>query len=111
VSTMFFPQEAEPQAVADLGITESLPEETRRLLEEGILGDQSSQALGYKQVISYFLGTGTLDDAFEQTKIQTRRFAKQQRTWLRRFKEVHWIQGDCANDEDVFTSTIDFLSC
>ncbi len=33
----------------------------------------------------------TLDDAYERTKILTRRFAKQQRTWLKRFPAVHWL--------------------
>ena len=55
-------------------------------------------------------GTGTLEEAFEQTKVQTRRFAKQQRTWLRRFADVHWIDGEKAGDEAVLASSIEFLS-
>ena len=72
-------------------------DETRRLLDAGVLqpDQQAAEALGYKQVLQHFQGQMSLDDAFEKTKILTRRFAKQQRTWLRRFQGVHWI--DAAN--------------
>ena len=70
---------------------ESLPDETARLEQAGLLGPQARLALGYKQVLEHLAGRCTLDDAFEQTKIQTRRFAKQQRTWLKRYQGVHWL--------------------
>ncbi|MAY73915.1 MAG: tRNA (adenosine(37)-N6)-dimethylallyltransferase MiaA [Phycisphaerae bacterium] len=65
-------------------IDEGLVEETRQLWETGALGEQAREALGYKQLIESFEGRRSLDDAIEQIKIQTRRFAKNQRTWLRR---------------------------
>lgn len=61
-----------------------LVEEARALWQAGALGPQAREALGYKQLIEHFEGRGTLDEAIEQIKIQTRRFAKNQRTWLRR---------------------------
>lgn len=65
-----------------------LVEETRRLLEAGRLGPQAGQALGTKQIAGYLDQTRqlvfSLEDAIERTKIETRRFAKNQRTWLRR---------------------------
>ena len=50
------------------------------------LGNQASEALGYKQLLAYFEGKSTLEEAQERIKILTRRYAKQQRTWLKRFK-------------------------
>ena len=50
------------------------------------LGKQASKALGYKQLLAYFEGKSTLEEAQERIKILTRRYAKQQRTWLKRFK-------------------------
>ncbi len=47
------------------------------------LSNQSREALGYKQLIDHFEGRCSLDDAIEKIKIETRRFAKNQRTWLR----------------------------
>ncbi len=65
-----------------------LVEETRRLLEAGTLGPQAAQALGTKQIAGYLDPKSqlvfSLEDAIERTKIETRRFAKNQRTWLRR---------------------------
>lgn len=79
---------------------ESLPDEVRRLDAAGLLGPQAREALGYKQVLAAIAAERgrpsdrritTMADAFEQTKVLTRRFAKQQRTWLRRFRGVHWL--------------------
>lgn len=65
-----------------------LVEETRRLLEAGKLGPQAGQALGTKQIAEALRDQSQsglpLDEAIERTKIETRRFAKNQRTWLRR---------------------------
>jgi tRNA dimethylallyltransferase len=69
-------------------IADDLVEEVRRLWEQRKLGVQAREALGYKQIIDHLEGRCTLDDAVEQIKIRTRRFAKQQRTWLRRFRSL-----------------------
>ncbi len=74
-------------------IDAGLVEETRALLaEDPPPGEQARQALGYAQIIEHLEGRCSLDDAVEQIKIQTRRFAKHQRTWFRRFRDVHWIE-------------------
>ncbi len=104
VKAMFTPDKVDPELAAAVCIGgESLPDEVRRLVAEGRLipGSQAAEALGYKQVLAAlypdsFPGAAdrlihTLDDAFERTKILTRRFAKQQRTWLKRFRGVRWI--------------------
>jgi tRNA dimethylallyltransferase len=59
-----------------------LLDEVTRLRDR--LGPQAREALGYKQLLEYLSGGRTLDEAVETTKIETRRFAKNQRTWLRR---------------------------
>ncbi len=64
-------------------VAQGFVEEARRLWSAG-LGEQAGQALGYKQLASHFEGRCSLDEAMEKTKIETRRFAKNQRTWLRR---------------------------
>lgn len=102
VKAMFHPDKVDPELAAQVCIGgESLPEEAKRLLVEGWLGDevapQASQALGYKQVLAVLEQSdaklASMDDAFERTKILTRRFAKQQRVWLKRFRGVHWIDA------------------
>jgi len=63
-----------------------LLEETRGLWEAGRLGPQAREALGYKQLLAHLEGRWSLAEAVEQIKIETRRFAKNQRTWLRRLR-------------------------
>jgi len=74
-----------------------LVEEARALWEAGKLGEQSSQAIGYKQLIEHFENRCTLDEAIERIKIDTRRFAKNQRTWLKRFRgrgsDSIWVEA------------------
>jgi tRNA dimethylallyltransferase len=100
VKAMFFPEktglgaESGDDAFGECGLTQSLPDEVRRLEAAGVLGPQAREALGYKQVLAHFAGACTLDDAFEQTKILTRRFAKTQRTWLKRFRGVTGIDAE-----------------
>jgi len=60
------------------------------------LGPQAREALGYKQLLEHLEGRATLDEAVEAIKIETRRFAKNQRTWLRRLRETPgslWLDG------------------
>jgi tRNA dimethylallyltransferase len=85
VKHMFYPEAC--------GLTcESLPDEVQRLKSLGVLGSQASEALGYKQVLEALNGEMSMEEAFERTKILTRRFAKNQRTWLKRFRGVHWLE-------------------
>lgn len=83
-------------------IEAGLVEEARQLWESGKLGPEGSQAreaIGYKQLIPHFEGlskNATLEACIERIKIDTRRFAKNQRTWLKRFRIVpgaRWFSG------------------
>ena len=64
-------------------VRDGLIEEARSLWRQGRLGEQASQALGYRQIIAALEGKTSMDEAIERVKIETRRFAKNQRTWLR----------------------------
>jgi len=86
-------------AFGECELTESLPEEVRRLEAAGLLGPQAREALGYKQVLEQMAGQCTLDDAFERTKILTRRFAKTQRTWLKRFRGAAGLDAEHLSAE------------
>ena len=67
------------------------------LAEPAGLSDQAAQAVGYAEMIDHLRGNCSLDEAFEQIKINTRRLAKKQRTWHRHFRDVTWF--DAAPDE------------
>ncbi len=70
-------------------------EEVRGLLAAGRLGKQAREALGYKQLAAWIEAHGgaggdeeSLAEAVERVKIETRRYAKNQRTWLRRLRAI-----------------------
>jgi len=67
-----------------------LLEEVRALHASGALvpGTQPAEALGYKQLLAHLHNPAavSLEEAIEKIKIETRRFGKNQRTWLRRLR-------------------------
>ncbi|HMN95926.1 MAG TPA: tRNA (adenosine(37)-N6)-dimethylallyltransferase MiaA [Phycisphaerales bacterium] len=72
------------RAMIDAGLVEEVAE----LHAAGRLGTQARAALGYAQIVDHLEGRCTLEEAIEATKIASRRYAKQQRTWLKRFRAV-----------------------
>jgi tRNA dimethylallyltransferase len=71
-----------------------LIEEVQGLLAAGATGSEKSfEALGYKQALLHLRGVLTLEQAVESTIIETRQYAKRQRTWFRRDAEIHWLVG------------------
>jgi len=77
-----------------------LADEVRSLLDEPRpLSPTAGQAVGYAELIAHFQGLCTLDEGIEQVKINTRRLAKKQRTWHRRFEGIQWF--DLAPDAAV----------
>ena len=66
--------------------------EVRRLVRAGLReGKTASRALGYRQMLRYLDGEGTLDDARQETAKATRRFARRQESWFRRDPRVTWL--------------------
>jgi len=74
-----------------------LLDEVRRLVArpEGLaMGPR--QAVGYAEVLDHLEGRMTWEEALAAVTLHTRQFAKRQRTWLRRFHELVWL--DAAPD-------------
>ena len=66
-------------------IQRGLVEEVRLLLEGGVPPDAPAMsALGYRQLLPYFRGETTLDEAIARIKLDTHRYVRHQETWLRR---------------------------
>lgn len=80
-------------------------DEVRSLRSRGLLGPTAREALGYKQIAAALDAGGSasqIDEAIERTKIETRRFAKNQRTWLRRLRTIPgslWLDGPTLPDD------------
>ena len=73
-------------------IDAGLVDEVRALLGESPpMGHTARKAVGYAETIEHLCGAVPLAKAVENTKINTRQLAKSQRTWFKRFGQVHWI--------------------
>lgn len=75
----------------DLMLENGLLDEVRALYDEGIRDVQSVKAIGYKEFYSYFEDRLTFDEAVEQVKQNSRRYAKRQLTYFRNKMDVQWI--------------------
>lgn len=49
------------------------------------------QTVGYREIFDYFDGIFTLDNATEEIKKNTRRFAKRQMTWFQKYETLKWF--------------------
>ncbi len=69
----------------DMMLDEGLVAEVEMLWREGLLRPEytSAQAIGYKEIIEYLEGRRTLDEAVDDLKLSSRRYAKRQLTWFR----------------------------
>ncbi len=93
----------------DIMISDGLLDEVRGIMEMGIDKDTTAmQAIGYKELVSYFEGDCSLDEAVEKIKQESRRYAKRQMTWLRRNENINWIvlQNDYNYDKIVKQSYV-----
>jgi tRNA dimethylallyltransferase len=94
-------------------MTDGLLDEVRTLHDSRRMSTQAREALGYKQLVDHLEGRATLDEAVEQIKIRTRRYAKQQRTWLRRFRRFQpsvWIDACALTPGEIADRAIDAIS-
>ena len=81
-------------------IDAGLKDEVAALLAEPEgLSRQAAAAVGYAEMISHLRGEMTLEQTLEKIKINTRRLARKQRTWHRRWQDVIWF--DVWADESV----------
>lgn len=77
-------------------IEQGLLEETQSLLEDGVFEKNATaaQAIGYKELLTYFRGERELENAIEDLKMATRRYAKRQLTWFSSHGDVKWLLAD-----------------
>jgi tRNA dimethylallyltransferase len=87
-------------------VEEGLLEEVKALMAEPLpMSKQARAAIGYAEIIDHLEGNGSFEDAVEQIKINTRKFAKAQRTWFKTFRHVHWIDIAEPDTLDSVTRT------
>ncbi len=82
----------------DIMLENGLLKEARETFENQN-GKGGFQAIGHKELYGFFKEECSLEEATENLKRQTRRYAKRQLTWFRRDQRINWIYAD--SDLDV----------
>lgn len=72
---------------------EGLLDEVRALREHGLeRGVTARRAIGYAQALAQLSGEMTEEDAVAETKALTRRYARRQVSWFKRYDGVRWVE-------------------
>ncbi len=87
----------------DIMLKGGLLDEAKSAFEKN-LGGGAVQAIGHKEFFEFFNGLISLDEAVENLKQSTRRYAKRQLTWFNKNKQINWIYAD--ETEDVTQAAI-----
>lgn len=79
-----------------------LLDEVLGLIPAGIeRGRTASQAIGYAQALAQLAGRQSEAEAIAETQALTRRYARRQVSWFKRYPGIRWVEG--PNLEDVIT--------
>jgi tRNA dimethylallyltransferase len=80
----------------DKMIKNGLIEETKFLIKRNLFGKTSSKAIGYKETIDYLNGAFEWEEYIRLLKRNSRRYAKRQIIWFRRYKDFVHIKNEQA---------------
>ncbi len=84
-----------------------LADEVRALLAAGHgPGDPGMDATGYAELIPYVRGETSLENALEQVRIATRRYARRQATWFRNQLRDDAVRLDAMRDTSELTREV-----
>ena len=64
------------------------------------------QAIGYKELKPYLDNEMSLKDALSNLKMETRRYAKRQLTWFRRYASIHWLFIDRLSPQQLLQESL-----
>ncbi|OKJ00945.1 tRNA (adenosine(37)-N6)-dimethylallyltransferase MiaA [Kitasatospora sp. CB01950] len=93
----------------EAGLLDEVRELERVGLREGLT---ASRALGYQQVLAFFAGECTEDEAREETVRATRRFARRQESWFRRDARIHWLdRPEGADPVELLGRAMELIDC
>lgn len=77
-------------------------DEVRRLIPHGLEeGRTASRAIGYAQALAQLRGELSEAEAIAETQALTRRYARRQVSWFKRYREAQWIDAEGAHRADA----------
>lgn len=94
-------------------LTQRLDERVVQMWEDGVLdevrglvpagierGITARRAIGYSQALAQLAGEITEAEAIEQTQALTRRYARRQVSWFKRYTQLTWLDAGAPNNAD-----------
>lgn len=86
----------------DKMLENGLVEEVKNLINSKVpTGSTSMKAIGYRQIIDYLDGKTDYQTSVELIKRDSRRYAKRQYTWFRRYAFAKWIDTAIYTPEQI----------
>ena len=82
-------------------IEQGLIEEVKEILIRHKDFPTAMQGLGYKEVVEFLNGNVTKEEMIEKIKRETRRYAKRQMTWFRKYKQTIWLNGEADVETNI----------
>jgi tRNA dimethylallyltransferase len=73
-------------------------DEVKQLLEKFPRESNAFKAIGYRQIAEHLEARITFEQALEDTKRESRRYAKRQLTWFRSDRDIIWLDGRAGPD-------------
>ncbi|TVR18800.1 MAG: tRNA (adenosine(37)-N6)-dimethylallyltransferase MiaA [Balneolaceae bacterium] len=90
--------------------TAGVVQETKRILEMGFSGsEQAMQTVGYKEILEFLDGRITEQKMIENAKTSTRRYAKRQITWYRRWPFATILDMSTLSEGEAVARVTDAL--
>ena len=94
----------------DMMIEKGLLKETKELFDKyGDKNYKSLQAIGYKELFSYYRKEISYEEAIELIKKKSRNYAKRQYTWFNNQFDVKWFNVDLDNFDNTINEVIEYL--
>ncbi|KQR20964.1 tRNA (adenosine(37)-N6)-dimethylallyltransferase MiaA [Microbacterium sp. Leaf151] len=85
---------------------QGLVDEVRALRAEGLeRGATAGRAIGYAQALGQLRGELTREDAVAETQALTRRYARRQVSWFRRYARAVWVDARRVSAESLVSDT------
>ena len=82
--------------------------EVTALIPKGIdRGVTARRAIGYAQALAELRGELSREDAIAQTQQLTRRYARRQVSWFKRYPGIHWLDYDAPDLVDAAIALVD----
>lgn len=101
-----------------VALVERLDARVERMWSDGLLGEvrglqpqglergkTASRAIGYQQALAQLRGEMTERQAIEETQALTRRYARRQVSWFKRYQDVQWLDST-TGAPDVLRVTV-----